>query len=81
MRLYFSPTSPFVRKVAVLIAEAQIDGVERVPVAGTPTDPGTLPLDRNPPGKVPALERPDGPTLYDSRVICRYLDAHAQAGV
>ena len=80
MRLYYSPTSPFVRKVAVLVAEAGITGVERIAAGGTPLDPGTLPVDRNPLGKVPALDRPDGPTIYDSRVICRYLDAQADAG-
>ncbi len=80
MKLYFSPTSPYVRKVAVLIHEAGIEGVERVPAAGTPVDPGTMPVDRNPLGKVPALDRPDGPTLYDSRVICRYLDTRFDAG-
>ena len=36
---------------------------------------------RNPLTKVPALERPDGCTLYDSRVICRYLDDRARAGL
>jgi glutathione S-transferase len=81
MKLYYSPTSPYVRKVTVLIHEAGIDGVERVSAAGTPIDPGTLPVERNPLGKVPALDRPDGPTLYDSRVICRYLDARFGAGV
>jgi glutathione S-transferase len=81
MKLYYSPTSPYVRKVTVLILEAGIDGVERVSAAGTPIDPGTLPVERNPLGKVPALDRPDGPTLYDSRVICRYLDARFGAGV
>jgi glutathione S-transferase len=35
MRLYYSPTSPYVRKVTVLIQEAGIDGVERVAAAGT----------------------------------------------
>jgi len=33
-----------------------------------------MPVGRNPLGKVPTLERADGPALYDSRVICRYLD-------
>jgi glutathione S-transferase len=33
-----------------------------------------MPVGRNPLGKIPVLERPDGPALYDSRVICRYLD-------
>jgi glutathione S-transferase len=80
MKLYYSPTSPYVRKVTVLIHEAGITGVERVTATGTPVDPGTLPIDRNPLGKVPALDRPDGPTLYDSRVICRYLDARFDCG-
>ena len=47
----------------------------------TPLDPGAAPLDANPLGKVPALERDDGPALYDSRVICRYLDDYAKAGL
>ena len=35
----------------------------------------------NPLGKIPALIRPEGGALYDSRVICRYLDARAEAGL
>jgi glutathione S-transferase len=80
MRLYHAPASPFVRKVMVLLHEAGAMGrVTLVPAAGHPLDPGTLPVDRNPLGKIPALERDDGPTLYDSRVICRYLDDHLGA--
>lgn len=75
MKLFHAPASPFVRKVMVLLHEGKAtDRVTLVPAAGTPLDPGTLPVDRNPLGKIPALERPDGPTLYDSRVITRYLD-------
>ena len=81
MKLYHSATSPFVRQVTTLIAEAGISGVELIPVAGTPVDPGTLPIDRNPLGKIPALITDDGQTLYDSRVICRYLDATYDAGL
>jgi glutathione S-transferase len=82
MKLYHSPTSPFVRKVTVLLHEAgATDQVPLIPVAGTPLDTGTLPVDRNPLGKIPALERDDGPTLYDSRVICRYLDDRLGAGL
>jgi glutathione S-transferase len=82
MRLYFSPTSPYVRKVMVLLHETgQIGDVELVVGSGNPVDPAGAPLDANPLGKVPALERPDGPALYDSRVICRYLDARAEAGL
>jgi glutathione S-transferase len=75
LTLYHSPTSPFVRKVMVLLHECGRAGeVTLLPAAGHPLDPGTLPVTRNPLGKIPALERPDGPTLYDSRVICRFLD-------
>lgn len=82
MKLYHAPASPFVRKVMVLLHEADALGrVTLVPVSGHPLDPGTLPVDRNPLGKIPALERPDGPTLYDSRVITRYLDDTLQAGL
>lgn len=35
----------------------------------------------NPLAKIPALIRDDGPTLFDSRVICRYLDARADRGL
>ena len=45
-----------------------------MPAGGTALDPGSIPLALNPLGKIPCLERPDGPALYDSRVICRYLD-------
>jgi glutathione S-transferase len=75
VKLYHAAASPFVRKVMVLLHEAgATDRVTLVPVSGNPLDPGTIPIDRNPLGKIPALERPDGPTLYDSRVITRYLD-------
>lgn len=82
MRLFHSPTSPYVRKVMVLLHETGLlDQVELVTGSGTPLDPGAAPLDANPLGKVPALEREDGPALFDSRVICRYLDDRAKAGL
>ncbi len=82
MRLFHSPTSPYVRKVMVLLKEAGLEAqVTLTPAGGTPLDPGTIPLALNPLGKVPCLERDDGPALYDSRVICRYLDARAGAGL
>jgi glutathione S-transferase len=80
MKLYHAPASPFVRKVMVLLHHADaLDRVTLVAAAGNPLDPGSLPVDRNPLGKIPALERADGPTLYDSRVITRYLDDLLQA--
>lgn len=82
MRLYHSAASPFVRKVMVTLHETgQLDRVELVPAVTSPVAPGTMPPALNPLGKVPTLERPDGPALYDSRVINRYLDALAEAGL
>jgi glutathione S-transferase len=78
MRLYHSPTTPFGRKVMVALMETgQAGDVEVVTVAGTPMDVGTMPVAQNPLGKIPALELDDGPALYDSRVICRFLDDRA----
>lgn len=82
MKLYQADASPFVRKVRVLIAETgQEADVTAAPVAITPVAPDGGLNAANPLGKIPALERPDGPTLYDSRVICRYLDARVGAGL
>ena len=82
MRLYTSPTTPFGRKAMVLILEAGLtDQVQIAEVSGNPLDAGTLPITRNPLGKIPALDRDDGSAIYDSRVICRYLDDLAQAGL
>ncbi len=82
LRLYTSPTTPFGRKVMVLILEAGLaDQVEIAQATGTPLDSSKMPLSQNPLGKIPALERGDGPALYDSRVICRYLDDRAGAGL
>ncbi len=77
MKLYGSDASPFVRKVRVLAIETgQMEEIEEVKVGGTPTDPGSLPLEDNPLGKIPTLVVA-GEVLYDSRVICRFLDHRA----
>ncbi len=82
MKLYHSNTSPFVRKVMVLLHEAgALDRVELSPAMGTPLNPGTMPVDQNPLGKIPALVRDDGGVIYDSRVITRYLDDLLKAGL
>ena len=78
MRLYSAETSPYARKVRILLHETgQLGDFEVVAAYGTPLDPQTMPVAQNPLGKLPALERDDGPAIYDSRVICRYLDARA----
>jgi glutathione S-transferase len=80
MELLGSPASPFVRKVCVMIAEAGIVDVPLVQVAASPLGGEDRLNAANPLGKIPALTRPDAPTLYDSRVITRYLDAQYSAG-
>ncbi len=78
LRLHTSPTTPFGRKVMVMILETGQEGdIEVAQAAGTPLDASKMPVAQNPLGKIPALERDDGAALYDSRVICRYLDDRA----
>lgn len=78
MKLFHAAASPFVRKVMMVLHETnQLADVEIVAAYGTAIDPATMPLAQNPLGKLPTLERSDGPAIYDSRVICRYLDARA----
>ena len=73
MKLYFSPTSPYVRKVTMMALEVGVDDqIEHLVMAGA--GPDSEVANANPLGKVPALVRDDGSTLYDSPVICEYLD-------
>ncbi len=82
MKLLKAGPSPFVRKVLVTLHETGlIDEVEMVSVAASPLSPDPALISANPVGKIPALVRDNGPTLYDSRVICRFLDDKAQAGL
>ncbi|APX13025.1 glutathione S-transferase [Tateyamaria omphalii] len=82
MKLLMAGPSPFVRKVLVLLHETeQADDVETVTVTAAPGGTDATLKAANPVGKIPALVRDEGPTLYDSRVICRYLDARAGAGL
>ncbi|MEO0033999.1 MAG: hypothetical protein RLZZ501_22 [Pseudomonadota bacterium] len=74
MKLRTSATSPYVRKVWILAHETGLaDRIEPVPTNAW--DPATdLPAD-NPLGKVPTLLTEGGEALYDSPVICDYLDS------
>lgn len=71
MKLIGSLTSPFVRKVRIVLAEKHLDYdfVVDVPWAAETQVPSFNPL-----GKVPVLILDDGASLYDSRVIVEYLD-------
>ena len=76
-----APASPFVRKVRAMMAEAGIDDIPFEPVPTSPLQAEDKITAANPLGKIPALTRDDGPTVYDSRVITRYLDARDSAGL
>jgi len=75
MILHWSPKSPFVRKVVIVLDECGLsDRVERrrsIAVFAAPPNPAILA--DNPLGKIPALVTDDGLNLFDSRVICEYL--------
>lgn len=71
MKLYGSLTSPYVRKVRVLLIEKNIPCEL---VVCDPHQPDSIVQSHNPLGKVPVLERDDGSNLFDSPVIIEYLD-------
>ena len=72
MKLVGSFTSPFVRKVRIVLAEKRIVYDFDVDI---PWESDTRVAEHNPLGKVPILIMDDGTTLYDSRVIVDYLDS------
>jgi glutathione S-transferase len=75
VKLFHSPSSPFVRKVMVCAIELGLrDRIECVASAAHPVDRNPRIVDHNPLGQVPTLVTDDGLVLYDSRVICEYLD-------
>ncbi len=78
MKLFFADTSPYARKARIAILEKALqDRVEMIAV-----NPYDLPPDlvaANPLGKVPALVRDGAASLYDSNVICEYLDSLADS--
>ncbi|WP_438005047.1 glutathione S-transferase N-terminal domain-containing protein [Sorangium sp. So ce321] len=77
MKLFYAPTSPFARKVRVTAHELQLgDRLELVLV--NPWSDAEL-RSLNPLAKVPTLVRDDGQVLFESALICEYLD-HIAAG-
>jgi glutathione S-transferase len=72
MKLIGSKTSPYVRKIRVLLAEKQL-AHEFLEESAWSAD--TQVPNYNPLNKVPALQLDDGESIYDSAVIAEYLDA------
>ncbi len=76
MKLHYSPTSPYVRKVLVTaLLGGTYDGIELVRATLSPITPSAEVQKVNPIGKIPALLLDDDTALYDSPVICEYLDS------
>ena len=71
MKLIGSLTSPYVRKVRVVLAEKKIDCEFEV---DSPWAEGSNVPNMNPLGKIPILVIDDDTVLFDSRVISEYLD-------
>ena len=76
MKLYYSATSPYVRKVVACAHELGLAGrLELIPTKVVPSEPNRDYARVAPLIKVPALVRDDGSALFDSIVICEYLDS------
>jgi glutathione S-transferase len=78
VKLYFSPASPYVRKVLASAIELDLEHrIERVPCSVHVIRRDVNVVVHNPLGQVPTLIADDGTVLYDSRVVCEYLDTLA----
>lgn len=78
MKLCFSATSPYVRKVMACAITREIDDrIEQISTDANASPPAFVAI--NPLSKVPALVTDDGVALFDSPVICEYLDSFGEA--
>ncbi len=77
LKLIATSTSPYARKVRIVLAEKKI---EYALVEESPSAPGNRVADYNPLGKIPVLVMDDGTRLFDSRVIVEYLDTVSPVG-
>lgn len=71
MKLLGTVTSPYVRKIRIVLAEKKIDCEFQIAVAATPDGPV---MHYNPLARVPVLVLDDDSALFDSPVIAEYLD-------
>jgi glutathione S-transferase len=81
MKLHWSPRSPFVRKVMIAAHERGLaDRIACVRTVAAMTKPHAELMADNPLSKIPTLVLDDGTVLYDSPVICEYLDCLGDGG-
>ncbi|MBI3706384.1 MAG: glutathione S-transferase [Proteobacteria bacterium] len=75
MRLFWSSRSPYVRKVMIVAHEIGLaDGITCIPTVVSTTETDLDLVACNPLGQIPSLVLDDGTVIYDSAVICEYLD-------
>ncbi|SOE16592.1 glutathione S-transferase [Hoeflea halophila] len=75
LKLFHSPASPFVRKVLVCAHEKGLSAeIEKLPAQAWPVKRDLEIVKQNPSGQVPTALAEDGTALYDSRVICAFVD-------
>jgi glutathione S-transferase len=79
MKLHYSKTSPYSRKVVITVLELGLDKTIELVVTNPTTDESLRPA--NPLSKVPTLLLDDGSALYDSPVICEYLNTLAKGKI
>jgi glutathione S-transferase len=88
MKLFWTPASPFVRKVMVVAIELGLDGRIEIHPTYWPHEWGsrTIAFDpefisANPVGRIPALITEEGVALVESNLICEYLQARVSAPI
>ncbi len=82
MKIHFSASSPFVRKCMVVAHELGLAGkIEKLPSAASPVNCDAVISAVNPLGQVPTFFTDGGQPIYDSRVICEYLNDLGQGSI
>jgi len=74
MKVFYSDASPYARKVRMAVVEKGLSDQVQFEVCAPYDKPADL-VEANPVIKIPALVREDGSSLFDSAVICEYLDS------
>jgi glutathione S-transferase len=82
LQLHWSPKSPFVRKVMVCVHELGMDiEIDKIRSVAAMLKPNAALMQDNPLSKIPTLLLDDGSTLFDSVVICEYLNERANGSL
>ncbi len=79
MKLFYSPNSPYVRKIVILATELGLEGrIQHLSCTLSPYEPNPDVVAHNPLGKIPVLVTEDSGALFDSTVACEYLSVLAK---